>query len=73
MPSGITGKSLPQQPADVVADDVQLAVIAPVEEVPAPALLAAERVVPVQRKEHARPDAAGADEGAVAGSGRSQG
>ena len=53
------------QALHIVADDMQLAVVAAVEELPAPALLAAERVVSTQREEGSGADASGADHGIV--------
>jgi hypothetical protein len=51
---------------DVVREDMQLAVVAPVEEVPTPALLAAERVIAMQGKEGAGADPTHTDHGPIA-------
>ena len=44
-----------------MGDDVQLAVVAPVEKAPAAALLPPEGVIAAQREEEAAPDAAGSE------------
>jgi hypothetical protein len=48
-----------------MADDMQLAVVAAVEELPSTTLLAAERVVSTQREKGSGADASGADHGIV--------